>query len=185
MRDCGSIPVAALAAALAAAVLAPLSAAPQPAAGAAAGKRLVPPSPFAIFERFERMTPRQRERMLSQLPEQRRKDFEERLARYQKMPPDERDRLRDQYEMFREMSKESQDALRRAFRRFNNLPLERRQLLRQEYLRLRLMEEPDRRSRVNSDEFRSKYTLAEQQLLDDISKLLPLPQTALAATPGM
>jgi hypothetical protein len=158
----------------------PAAAGPQPAAGSAAKKRIVPPNPFAFFERFERMTPRQRERMLSQLPEQRRRDLEERVARYRQMPPDERDRLRDQYEMFQEMPKEKQDALRRAFRRFSKLPLDRRQLLRQEYLGLRAMEDEDRRSRINSDEFRSRYTLAEQQLLDDISKLLPLPQTASA-----
>jgi hypothetical protein len=91
------------------------------------------------------------------------------------MTPEQRQQVREQYELFQGLPKERQDALRRAFRQFNELPAGRRRVLRREYQRLRELPGEDRRVRINSDEFRNRYNLAEQQLLDDLAKLLPLP----------
>lgn len=142
---------------------------------------LVPKQPvpgadaFTVLERFERMTPEQRKRFLGNLPEDRRRQFENRLGHYRRMTPEQRQQVREQYELFRYLPKPQQDALRRTFLRFNDLAANRRRLLRREYQRLRLLPDADRRARINGDEFRSRYSLGEQQLLDDMSKLLPRP----------
>ncbi len=140
---------------------------------------------FSVLDRFERMTPEQRERFLGNLPPVRRQQFEIRLGRYRRMTPEQRQQVREQYELFRDLPKPQQDALRRTFQRFNDLATERRRLLRREYQRLRLLPDADRRARINGDEFRSRYNLGEQQLLDDMSKLLPRPvsPSALNAAP--
>ena len=133
------------------------------------------PDAFSVVERFERMTPQQRQRFLGKLPPERKQQFEDRLGRYERMTPEQRQQVREQYELFRGLPKERQDALRRTFRQFNELPAGRRRVLQREYQRLRKLAGEDRRARINGDEFRNRYSLAEQQLLDDLAKLLPPP----------
>ncbi len=76
---------------------------------------------------------------------------------------------------FRDWPPEQQEAARRLFRRFNIFPEDRRAMLKAEFGVLNELEPADRRARLNSDEFRSRYTLAEQQFLQDYASLL-LPQ---------
>lgn len=144
-----------------------------------AGQAPIPqtkPDAFGVLDRFERMTPEQRQRFLARLPADRKQQFETRLARYRRMTPQQRQQVRRQYEMFQDLPKERQDALRRTFRELNELPDNRRRLLRSEYLKLRDLPEPDRRARLASDEFRGRYSASEQQLLGDLARLLPPPR---------
>jgi hypothetical protein len=122
------------------------------------------------------MTPEQRNRILERLPPERRKQVQERLQQYDQLPPQERETLRRRLEMFAQLPPQQQEAARKLFGRFNKLPEDRRKLVGEEFRQLRLMDDPDRRARINSDEFRSKYTLAEQQLLQDLSSLLAAPR---------
>jgi len=63
--------------------------------------------------------------------------------------------------------------VRKTFRRFNNLPEDRRQPVRQELRQLRGMSEADRNARMNSEEFRSKYSAGERQILENLTVLVP------------
>lgn len=148
----------------------------QPRRGPAATSRLpgrpVPRTAGKALDRLNHMTPEQRRRMLQNLPPERRRRIEEQLDRYNSLPPEERESLRQRLDWFRGLPAERQEAARRLFRRFNSFPEDRRALLREEFRSLRELEPADRRARINSDEFRSKYTLAEQQLLQDYSNLL-------------
>ena len=136
-----------------------------------------PPPGLAMIDRLDRMSPEERERALSKLPPERRKRVEERLAQFDSLPPAERERLRNRLEMFAQLPPERQAGARRLFARFNLLPQERRQLLLEEFRRLRTLDEAARRARIDSDESRSRFTLAEQQLLEDFSAILvPPPQ---------
>lgn len=136
---------------------------------------LPPPPGLAIIDRLERMTPEERDRALSKLPPERRKRVEERLAEFDSLPPAERERLRNRLETFTQLPPERQDATRRLFARFNLLTQERRQVVREEFRRLLTMDEAGRRARIDSDESRSRFTPAEQQLLQDFSALLVPP----------
>ncbi len=140
-----------------------------PGARRPAAARPMPPA----FERLSKMSPEQRQRVLEKLPPERKKQVEQRLEQYNKLSPEERERLREQYDVFRSLPPERQDAARRAFHRFNNLPDDRRPVVRQEFQKLRALPDDERRARMNSDEFRNKYSRNEQQLLADMTELLP------------
>ncbi len=142
-------------------------------AGPRAG-RPARPGP-AIMDRLERMSPEERRRVLDRLPPERRKLVEERLRQYSQLPPEERARLRQRLNRFAQLPTEQQEAARMLYGRFNRLPEDRRKLLAGEFQELRRMDESNRRTRINSEEFRSKYTQAEQQLLQDLSKLTAAP----------
>jgi polyhydroxyalkanoate synthesis regulator phasin len=139
------------------------------------GSRIVRPNPKRapnLLDRMRKMSPDERRRMMEDLPQDRKKAIEEGLERYDQMSPDERRKLGHQYELFQQMSQERREQLRRFYRRFNDLEEERRPLVREEFQSLQAMTAEQRRSRINSDEFRNKYTGAEQQLLSDMGKAL-------------
>jgi hypothetical protein len=128
-----------------------------------------------IIDRLEKMAPAERDRVLSKLPPERRKKVEEGLQRFRQLPPSERENLGNRLERFGQLPPERQAAARRLFARFNLLPEDRKPLVGEEFQLLRQLEEADRRARLNRDEFRSRFTLAEQQLLHDFAKLLEPP----------
>jgi hypothetical protein len=144
--------------------------------GVGLGPSLPRPDGLGVVDRLERMTPQQRQRYLDTLPPDRRKQFEDRLGRYEQMTPEQRQQVREQYELFQGLSEDQQDALRRTFRQFNELPDDRRKVLRREYQRLSQMTEIERSIRVESKEFLKRYSSPEQQLLKDFATLLPAPK---------
>lgn len=140
----------------------------QPAAG---------PTGERLLERWNRMSPKERERTLRQLPPERRRRVEERLEKFNSMPEGERERLTRRYERFAELTAEKQELMRRRLREFRNVPEERRHALAREFRRLRGMTEADRRSRTESGEFRDLYLPEERQMLRDLSEnLSPAPK---------
>lgn len=128
-----------------------------------------------IVDRLSRMSPEERRRALKDLPPERQKRIEGRLEKYNSLPPEQRRRLHERYESFSQLPAEKKDQARRLFRKFSNLPEERRQLLRSELEHLREVPDAERRARINSDEFRNKYTLSEQQLVEDLTEILSPP----------
>jgi Protein of unknown function (DUF3106) len=124
-----------------------------------------------ILDRLEQMSPEERRRALAQLPPARRKLIEQRLNRYESLSPAQREQLRRQYDRFRQLSPEKQEAARQLFRKFNNLPVERRRTLRQEARRLNWMNESERQARVNSPDFRTRYSPEEQRMVQDLVEL--------------
>jgi len=142
--------------------------------GKAGGRGPVISNPTPL-ERFRRMPPEQRRRVLEQLAPERQKQFEERFETYDRLGPEERERLREQYQIFRQLPPERQEVFRRLYRKYSELPDDRRAVVGDEFHHLSALPEADRRARINSDEFRNKYTLSEQQLLQDLTKTVPSP----------
>jgi hypothetical protein len=147
------------------------------------GKVLRPRVPAnTAIDRWYRMTPSERQNALAKLPPERQKQILERLEQYNRLPKDERDRLRERYEQFSHLTPAKQDLVRRQMKRFSEVPTERRRVLSRELVRLRKASDEDRRARINSEEFRSRYTLLEQQMLQDLSENLTIrPQVAEAS----
>jgi len=127
------------------------------------------------LERFRKMGPAERKRLLESLPPERRKQIEERLERYEKMPPAQKELLERRYERFRALGPEKQESLRRAWRRFEEFPAERKAELRQEWVHLRALPKEERHARMNSGEFRERYSSEERQVLEEVSGLLEPP----------
>ncbi|MBK5293145.1 MAG: DUF3106 domain-containing protein [Acidobacteriia bacterium] len=159
--------------------MAPAALEAQKRAAVPKANRLIGPSPKLSrnqLDRIRNMTPQERKRMLNRLPPDKQRVFEERLDRFQHLTPQEQEKLTSQYEQFQQLPPEKKDAMRRVFRRFNQQPEERRVILREEMQSLRVLNEEDRRARMNSDEFRNKYNASEQQLLFDMSKAMREPE---------
>ena len=126
-------------------------------------------------ERLNRLTPDERREKLSKLPPERKRQVEERLRKYNQLSPEEKDRLNRELTAFRRLPADRQEAARRTFRRFAMTPAERRPMLRAEFQSLQRMKEPERRARLQSEEFRNQYSPAEQQLLEDMTHSMALP----------
>ncbi len=125
------------------------------------------------FEEFERMTPEQRQQALAKLPPDRRAKIQKQLEAYEKLTPEQRELARKEYETFRQLPPERQEAVRQAFQKFRKESLERQQAMREELLRLRPMSPAERESRFSNPEFRKRFDRNEQQMLREMSGLLP------------
>jgi hypothetical protein len=80
-----------------------------------------------------------------------------------------------QYQEFQSLSPEKQNLVTRQIQAVNRLPEDRGPVVRAELQHLRRMSENDRQARMASEEFKNKFSPAEQQMLFDISTSLPLP----------
>src|SRR5579862_9740874 len=128
--------------------------------------------PNAI-DRWNQMSPEERERELAKLPPARARVIRERIARYNQMPPDQKNEMRGRLEEFRELPPEKQEIVRQRRQELLKLPPERRRLVRSEFERIRLLPEPARRAEYKLPEFRSRFSPAEQQMIHDLSENLP------------
>jgi hypothetical protein len=121
---------------------------PVPSFGQAGKKKAAEPlAAGRALERWESMTPEQRERALSRLSPERRAQIEERLRRLEQLPPEERERLKQRYQDFAALPRDRQDALRL------------------EIQALRNMRPVMRRRRVMSPEFQRHYSPEEKRIL--------------------
>ncbi len=132
------------------------------------------PSPL---ERYERMTPQQRRRMLDRMPADRRAEFERRMERLRATDPRTRDRMRRDYERMQRMSPEEREQARKAVRAIADLPLERRREVGGAVQTLRRMSPERRAEAMNSSRFTLRFNEDEQQMVREaLSALGENPQ---------
>ena len=134
-------------------------------------------NPGTVVQQLMRMTPEQRERALEKLPPERQAQIRERLQRFDNLPRQEQERQLQLSQMFASLPPEKQDIVRRQIQAFNQLPEDRRRLVGPAFQRLRRLPEAQRQARMASEEFRNRFTPAEQQMLADLSENLPPPTT--------
>jgi hypothetical protein len=125
------------------------------------------------LERLERMTPEQRSKALANLPPQRRQEIEQKLEQFDRLPPEERLRYRNQLERMSSLPPQRQNQVRRSIRQFQELPDDRKALVRRELDRMAAMPDDARRSYMNTEEFRNRYTPNEQQMMQNLAEILP------------
>jgi hypothetical protein len=125
-----------------------------------------------IVDKWNRMTPDEREKAFAKLPPDKREKIERQLNQYNHLTPQQRRQL----QTFNQLPPEKQNQARRLYRQFNEFPQARRGMLSQEFENLRGMSEADRRARLTSDEFRGKYDPREQKFLGGLSGLLSPPE---------
>jgi len=136
--------------------------------------KLIQKGPIARkqLDRIERMTPAERKRFLDGLPEARRREAERRFEQFDRMSAEQKGRLAKGIEQLENMPVDKRLRLRRLYRDFNAIPADRRSVLRGELQSLRKLEPEARAERMNSDEFRNKYSATEQRLLGGLSEVL-------------
>jgi len=125
------------------------------------------------IDALERMTPEQQERFLNSLPPPRRAEAQRLLGKWREMSPEERARARQSLGEFRGLPPDRQRRIRMLFVQFNELPADRRPIVRSELAELRRLDPAEIRARVESEDFRNKYSPAERRLLSDLSTALP------------
>ncbi len=130
----------------------------------------------SVAQRLMQMTPEERERALEKLPLAQQAQIRDRLARIDSLPPAQRQRMIQQYQTFSNLPPEKQRLVTRQIQAINHLPEDRGPAVRAELQKLRGMPESERQARLVSEEFKNKFTPAEQEILSDISENLPLPQ---------
>jgi hypothetical protein len=155
-------------------VLAVAAAAGQP--KAASGQSAVSQAPAVNpIDRWNQMSPEERERELAKLPPWRARIIRERIRRYNQLPPAEKQALRERYQRFSQLPPEQQALVRRRLQEFRQLPLARRPVVRREVELLRALPEAERRARLNSEEFRTRFSPQEQEIVRDITEIFPQP----------
>jgi hypothetical protein len=143
---------------------------PKPAPGRSPTQGFgIPP----IFEKLQRMSPKERNEALGKLPPDRARAVQDRLKGFQQMSPEERERLAEQYEWFSNLPPEKQKAMRDAFRRYSDLPAARQDKVREEFRSMRELSESDRRERMESEEFRSRFNKDDRELLEEMTRSVP------------
>jgi hypothetical protein len=125
------------------------------------------------IDRWNRMSPEERERELAKLPPARARLIRQRIRRYNQMNPDEQQALRERYQTFSQLPPEKRQIVRERLREFRQLPAARQPLVHREVEQLRLLPEAQRQARMNGDEFRSQFSPQEQQIIRDLSTYFP------------
>ena len=119
------------------------------------------------------MSPEDRERELAKLPPARARLIRQRIWRYNHMRPEEQQALRERYQTFSQLPPDKQQIVRDRLRDLHQLPQARQPLVHREVEQLRSLPEAQRQARMNSDEFRGRFSPQERQIIRDISAYLP------------
>jgi hypothetical protein len=124
------------------------------------------------LQRLARMTPEERQRALASLPPPRRREILEKFREFQNLPPTARQRVTPELERLQSLPPQRQNQVRRSLQQFRALPDDRKATIRQELGRLSAMPDEDRRARMNSEEFRNRFSPAEQQMIGNLSEVV-------------
>jgi len=125
------------------------------------------------IDEFQTMSPQERQRALDRMPPAQRKKLEERLQKFNELPAEQQRTLKNMYNRLNELPPGRQDAVRKSMNQFSEQPFERRNAMRQELKSIGELPEQDRAARLASPEFRSKFSPKEQDIVRDMSELLP------------
>jgi len=137
----------------------------QPKAGNHPGEQL--------FDKLARMTPEEREQALSRLPPARRAQIEKRIQNFQQLPPAAQERRLDRLERLNSLPPQKQSQVRRSMNQLKELPEDRRMAINQELRHMAPMPDDERRAYMNTEEFRNRYSPAEQQMMGNLAQVLP------------
>ena len=134
------------------------------------------PNPLANpVQRLIAMPPEQRERVLEKLPAQQQARMRQALEKFDRRPEAEKARWLQIFQRFSSLPPERQQILTRQIAAFNALPEERRAPLATEFVRLSRLSEGEREAKLASEEYKTRFSAAELQMLSDISRDFPFP----------
>lgn len=138
--------------------------------GRPAAQAQLPPN---AIDRWNRMSPQERERELAKLPPARARQIRERIRWYNHMAPEERQALRQRYQTFSQLPPDKQQIVRQRLRENHEFPLARQLAIHSEIQHLRSLPEAQRQALMNSGEFRGRFSPQEQQIIRDLATYLP------------
>ena len=125
------------------------------------------------IEEFETLPPEQQQKALNRLPPAQRQKLQERLQRFNALPPQQQQALKTLYNRLHQLPPPRQEAVRKAINKFSQAPADRQQAMRDELRSVAALPPEERQAHLNGPEFRSRFTKKEQDILRDMSPLLP------------
>jgi len=144
--------------------------------------RPLPPLPPQMLERLKNLPPEERDKVLEnnrrfqQLPPERQEELRERLRELQELTPEQRELIEQRFAIFRNLTPRQQEKARQIYeRRWRQLLPERRRALLEEFRRLRLMNQAERKQRMESDELQNQFSTEERDLLAQLIALQTAP----------
>lgn len=126
-----------------------------------------------LLLQFSRMTPEERERALAAFPPARRAQIEQRIRNFEKLPPAAQMRTLDRLQRLNSLPPQRQREVRQSMKDLQQLPPDRKAVIQQEMRRLTAMPSARREVRMNSDDFRSRYSPEEQRMIGNLAEILP------------
>lgn len=130
-------------------------------------------SPTELLERLQRLNPEQREAVFAALPQERQAAVRRRFDAFNRLAPEERERLGENLVAFLNLGPQRQELARAMFRRFAGFAKDRQESMQAEMKVMAGLSPEDRRSRVNSDEFRNRFSADEKLLMFDMLRVFP------------
>ncbi|MCX6586570.1 MAG: DUF3106 domain-containing protein [Acidobacteria bacterium] len=126
------------------------------------------------LEKLRRLAPEERERVLQNMPPERRQMIEERLERWERMAPRRKKRLEGSLTNFQQMKPEQQQALRKLAKRFQEtMPEDKRMEGRRALTMLRRLAPEARRRVLNGPRMRDRFNEQERELLREMAENMP------------
>jgi hypothetical protein len=131
------------------------------------------PGSVENLKRLLKLSPEQRKKALEELPPARREVIEKRLNDYQKMPEPERAKAFDRLSRMQSLPPQKQQQVRASVQKLTALPQPRHGVVQRQINQMKVLSDADRSAVMNSEEFRSKFTPSEQQIIEDICLVTP------------
>jgi len=125
------------------------------------------------IEEFETMSTAEQRKALSGLPPEQRQRLQERLQRFNQLPPERQQALKSLYNRLHQLPPERQNAVRQSINKLSQQSPERQQAMRQELRSMANMSPQERQAHVSAPEFRAKFNNQEQEIVRNMSEVLP------------
>jgi len=125
------------------------------------------------IEEFETMPPAEQQKALNRLPPEQRQKLRERLQKFNQLPPEQQQALKNLYNRLHQLPPERQNAVRKSINKLSQQPSERQQAIRQDLRTMASMSSEERQAHMSSPEFRGKFNKKEQEIVHDMSEVLP------------
>lgn len=133
-----------------------------------------PPKPVKTpIDEFQRMSPEEQRRALDRLPPQQREKLQERLQQFNQLPAEQQRTLKNMYARLNQLPPGRQEVVRKSINKFLQEPADRQQAMREEMRGMAAMPATDREAHLQSPDFRQKFNKKEQEIIRDMSDLLP------------
>ena len=126
-------------------------------------------NPANQFERLLAMPPEKRDQVLEKLPPAQQERLRARLDQFDKLPPQQKALRLEMLNRYYALPPERQQAYSQQVQAFNNLPAERRPQIVRELRSLWRLPEAERQTRLNSEDYKTRFSPAELKMLNEIS----------------
>jgi phage-related protein len=124
-----------------------------------------------IFLNLLKMTPDEREKALKALPPARREQIQKRIENFQNLKPEQQERRLSRVERLNALPLAEQARVRQSTKDLQNLAPDRRKTVNQELQRMSVMGDDEKLYHMNTEEFRNRFSPAEQEMLGNLTKV--------------